>query len=143
MRVSKIFSLAFLAFVLAFTTMTDFAEARRGGGGYSGGRSSSRGSSSRSTSRSSGWGRSSRNYYTGVIIIANPGGGYYSGYGDQCFHGCAIDQACGTAEQCQECLADGSCMSDGGSFWTFLLTICAIICAVGCCIGCVKLVTTN
>ena len=149
MRVSKIATLVLLAFVLALTTMSDFAEARRGGGGYSGGRSSYSGGSrssysgsrsGSSTSRSYGRSRNySRNYYTGVIIIAQPGGGYYSGYGDQCPYGCGIDQRCGTQEECADCMADGSCMyvDEGGLawYWWLLIIFGSMLVILLCCAG--------
>ena len=122
MRLSKIFFLSLIALVLLFGTMSDFAEAKRSGGGSRSSRSSSsrsrssssrssgsrssRSSSRRSSSGGSMFRRSSYHHYTGVIIIADGHGGYYNSYGNQCPNGCAItpdgEQArCGTYEECR------------------------------------------
>ena len=130
MRVTRILTLALLVFVLTLTTITD---AKRSGGSsrsssYSGSRSSGR-----STSRSSSTyrGRSNRNYYTGVIIIANPNGYYYEGYGEQCLYGCAIDGACGTREECEECLANGDCMGvEHGPWFWWIIALSTVICSI-------------
>ena len=121
MRVRKlIYFLAVVAMILV--TMSD---ARR-----SGGRSSSRsGSRSRSSySRSSysrsysgGYGRG--NYYTGLVIIAGPGGTYYQGYGNQCPNGCAVNGRCGTVEECT--------VSTAATIVFFSLFFCAFCCIAG------------
>ena len=119
MRVSKIVNLFFIALVFALVSMPSIADARRSGGSS---RSSSR--SSRSSSSSS-WGRSSRsNYYTGVVVIASPGGGYFSGYGNQCPFGCAMNGRCGTEIECKGSVV-GNIIG-----WIFFALFCCCFCCI-------------
>ena len=124
MRTKRLLSILLLAIVLVLT-----ADARRSGGSSS--RSSSR--SSYSYSRSSYGGnygyRGGGSYYSGMVIIAGPGGSYYYGYGQQCPSGCAVNGQCGTQAECTVATV---------ASWIFLVFFFAIFCGIFCCRRCAR-----
>ena len=78
-------------FMTLLLVITATVEARRGGGGRS-----SRGS----FTTSSGNGSRNREYYSGIVVIPAGDGTYYTGYGDSCPNGCAVNERCGTEDEC-------------------------------------------
>ena len=120
---AKLIKIVFVTLILLMSV-----EARRSGSS----RSSSRGSSSYSYSRTSrssyggsyrggNYGRSNY-YYSGTVIIAGPAGTYYTGYGNQCPHGCAVHGRCGTYDECTMTFGD----------WIWVILFCLCFCCCGC-----------
>ena len=123
MRARKLLTILFLAVMLVLT-----ADARRSGGSRS--RSSSYSSSySRGSSYRSGY---RGNYYSGLVIIAGPGGTYYYGYGGQCPGGCAINGRCGTEAECTTANIVGTIFGT-----IFMLIFCCVFCCI-CAGSCAK-----
>ena len=101
MRISKIFTIALFAILLVL--LPDFAEAKLSNNR----RAPLNLGRSRSSYRSSGSGggggrRGSPTFYYGLVTIEAADGTYYTGYGDECPGGCAIDHTCRTEEECAD-----------------------------------------
>ena len=83
--------------------------------------------------------------YNGLVIIPSSNGTYYTGYGEQCPSGCAIEGRCGTSQECLD--SDSEKISFGENllitivFVAIILTIAYFVCTdpqaiAACCCYC-------
>ena len=120
---TRLIKIVFITLILLISV-----EARRSGGSRSSSRSSSYSRSTRSSYGGSYRSGRSNYYYSGTVIIAGPAGTYYTGYGNQCPHGCAVHGRCGTYDECTMTFTD----------WIWVVLFCLCFCCCGCIGNCGK-----